>query len=617
MRLFVSILFLFCFVLSLAAFEAVRNEIGIPYYEQQGYHGAGVILGVVDDVDITLNDFRDPATGHTRIIAYKRYYLNEQGVGQWDIWDSVRIDSLLAADYTYNQYHDFDTTTLFHHRKNDHGTIIAGIMGGNGTTLQADGITQTGVMGVCPASRFIIVSRPYDSSLYFIDSIAQRYGLPWSSNISWTIGPENEVKMLTGVGKPGKVVVAAAGNNNFKNTRKIVFAPGDTLKSLTFDPTPLDSHIVGTIGHTTYYFYMTSFNLVYTGGHAFKTQFRTQYAEKKEFAFTDSMTGDSSWYLRGDATASTFEEFKVRKYHITHQQFDFYIQAPRTGNWYVDFIKGADPIEPETLELSFTWKVDNYQPYGEVALGTNDISRHTMVDFALLDELITVGGNVHGIIDGSRDTVGDICYYSGVGPSFNDRIKPDLVAPAHGMDVLAVHNLSSMVSLVFFGTSFSAPLAAGAAALLLEEDSTRDAAQIKAILTERAVANEFSGTLPNEVWGYGILNLDPSKTDQERMTVPRVSAPLFFAQPNPFNPETVFRFSLEQVRAGERLKGCLRVFNVQGALVADISKSFRQGALRSGQGTVRWDASGLASGVYFAELVLPSRRLSTRLLYLR
>jgi hypothetical protein len=65
------------------------------------------------------------------------------------------------------------------------------------------------------------------------------------------------------------------------------------------------------------------------------------------------------------------------------------------------------------------------------------------------------------------------------------------------------------------------------------------------------------------------------------------------ATPNPFNPETVFRFSLPN-----RCLVSLEVYNVLGQRVATLAS----GEYAPGHHEVRWNAEAHASGVYFARL---------------
>jgi hypothetical protein len=235
-----------------------------------------------------------------------------------------------------------------------------------------------------------------------------------------------------------------------------------------------------------------------------------------------------------------------------------------------------------------------------------------MVDFAMLDQVISVGGNYHSTIGDTNYQAGDICYYSGAGPTFDGRLKPDLVAPGHGMAIVTTTVPDAMTSLVFFGTSFSAPLVAGACALLLQEDATLDAEEIKSILFARAKSNAFSGALPNPVWGHGILNLEPESTRILSALSPEAPEPILAVYPNPFNAQTTITCRLPRGFSGTP---ALRIFDFNGRVTANLTDRVPRRA-RS-RFTVAWNATGLASGVYIARLGTGSRILTKKLILIR
>ena len=53
------------------------------------------------------------------------------------------------------------------------------------------------------------------------------------------------------------------------------------------------------------------------------------------------------------------------------------------------------------------------------------------------------------------------------------------------------------------GTSFAAPVVSGLAARILSTRPTLDAIQVRNMLINSALADAFTGPVPNERWGYG------------------------------------------------------------------------------------------------------------------
>ena len=94
---------------------------------------------------------------------------------------------------------------------------------------------------------------------------------------------------------------------------------------------------------------------------------------------------------------------------------------------------------------------------------------------------------------GAVNGIGNLAGFSSVGPTYDRRVKPDVVAP--GVGVLAAKARMN-------GTSFSAPLVAGCAALVLSRhrswtsEAVRDAITMSASRAER----------PDSRYGWGIVN---------------------------------------------------------------------------------------------------------------
>ncbi len=119
--------------------------------------------------------------------------------------------------------------------------------------------------------------------------------------------------------------------------------------------------------------------------------------------------------------------------------------------------------------------------------------------------VLTVGCH-DGNYDGSRERL--CSSYSGRGPSRAVMKKPDLVAP--GTHIFAASAKCRRYNKGYFfsyepksGTSFAAPLVAGAAALLLEKDPTASPGE----LMRRLCYTARDLSLPWGVQGWGMLNI--------------------------------------------------------------------------------------------------------------
>jgi serine protease AprX len=101
---------------------------------------------------------------------------------------------------------------------------------------------------------------------------------------------------------------------------------------------------------------------------------------------------------------------------------------------------------------------------------------------------------------GAVDRTGIRASFSSIGPTFDNRIKPEIAAM--GLGTISANSDGTIVAVS--GTSFSAPLVAGLAAGLIQAHPTKSAWEIMKSI-------QLSGTLvsnPNVNLGYGIPNFD-------------------------------------------------------------------------------------------------------------
>jgi len=85
---------------------------------------------------------------------------------------------------------------------------------------------------------------------------------------------------------------------------------------------------------------------------------------------------------------------------------------------------------------------------------------------------------------------------------------------------------------------------------------------------------------------------------------------LFPAYPNPFNPVTRMRFNIP-VETQHAIS--LQVFDVNGRPIVSLVNK----VLQAGQHEIEWSASGVPSGVYFAELVSGNYRQVQKLVLMK
>ena len=137
-----------------------------------------------------------------------------------------------------------------------------------------------------------------------------------------------------------------------------------------------------------------------------------------------------------------------------------------------------------------------------------------------------------------------IAHYSSRGPVSPFYIKPDIVAPGTYINTTDINNTYNLTS----GTSFAAPHASGAAALLLQSNPNLDNTALKSILLTTAVSvydgygNEFS------LHESGTGRLDIKKAYNAKLII---TPPNFVAIASPDSPNVTQNLHLDMINSSE------------------------------------------------------------------
>ena len=185
---------------------------------------------------------------------------------------------------------------------------------------------------------------------------------------------------------------------------------------------------------------------------------------------------------------------------------------------------------------------------------------------------------------------------SSVGPTADNRIKPDLAALGSGVKVVKANGQISTSS----GTSLAAPLVTSLAAGLMQKYPDLSNKQLIALLRQTASqAND-----PDSLLGYGIPNFQAVVNFQEQTVQTRP----FEIFPNPLKDDTLTISPSDP----EVIRSCdIEIISAQGQIL--------------GRDTVHFDwlnrdykttLSGLASGIYYIRVFHDKRRHTFRLVKL-
>ena len=205
---------------------------------------------------------------------------------------------------------------------------------------------------------------------------------------------------------------------------------------------------------------------------------------------------------------------------------------------------------------------------------------------------------------GAVNSEGDIAYFSSHGPTYDGRIKPEVCA--RGVSTWCV-NANSDSYRTASGTSLSAPLVSGAAAVILSAHPDWTPMQVR----EAMMMTSDRVDTPDNDYGYGVIDV-MAAIDYETSAIDENSFPDEFSilkiYPNPFNPTTTMQF-----KVGTDGHTSLHVYDITGHLVETIINE----KLMAGDHYYKWDASGLSSGIYFIHINLPTGNITQKITYLK
>ena len=505
--------------LDLSVPETGADLLHAGYFNGTSYKGNGVIVLIYDTgIDWRHLDFRNPSdTTKSRILAI------------WDQTDtqgggSAPSGFAYGKEWTQTQIEDeFDGSpaNVVREKDNDgHGTHVAGTAAGNGFSgskkfigmaPEADIIAVKGGEGSFSEARMI-------DGLTYAANKASQFGKPIVVN--WSIGGQQgphdgtrgyEVAVDNFVTTPGHVVVISAGNDGASpiHFSGSVAVSGTTSVSINV---PAYTPTAG------------------TNNDQFILDIWLKASTATVTATITSPTGITySAGAGGSAPDVSDGTIELYNYIPSGVDVDRNIQlwvhdatasVPKTGTWTLTLSNPATSIDFDG------WLSSRSVGSALVTVaGANTTSTVAMPGTA--NHGITVGSYVTKwawpSADGNNyaytgtDRTADISTFSSLGPTRDGRIKPDISAPGQGImaTLSADADTAYQTSRVFpdrkhwllQGTSMAAPHVTGAVALLLQADPSLTANQIKTLFTSTANTDSYTGSIPNNTWGYGKLDV--------------------------------------------------------------------------------------------------------------
>jgi subtilisin family serine protease len=507
--------------------NAIRN---VPPPAFTGQTGIGVVIGDVDTgIDLGHADFKH-TDGTTRLLS---------------LWDQTAATGTPPPGFTYGAEYSAAQINAGAAPETDpdgHGTHVMGIAGGNGSAT-GNGFPAYTYVGMAPEADLIMVKTTF-STAAIVDGVnyvfqrAAALGKQAVVNLSLgtqngphdgTYGFDTMVNALTG---PGRIVVCSAGNSGADNMHGQLDLNGVTPLTMTLS-VPAYTRNAGT---------QNDF-MLFTGWYDGLDQMSLTIISPTGITVGPILPGTSS-------TGNNTTDGYINAFNATtappNGDNELYVEifdatanrAPSPGTWQFRFTP---------ISLGSPGIVDMYLyqsqlgAAGALAKWVQGLAFGGVVGTpGCADSVITVGAHVTKdcwtALDGNtycwnpHPTLGTIASFSSQGPRRDGALKPDLTAPGFGVTSArsSLYNpptaliAQDNVHYVEAGTSMSAPHVTGAVALLLArpEWSGKSPSQIKARLRSTARTDGFTGSVPNNVWGYGKLNIQAAAAPLLVLTVP-------------------------------------------------------------------------------------------------
>lgn len=452
-----------------------------------GFHGKGVIVGVVDmsSLDVTHHGFRAPDLKHGSRVLY--YWVQRpddlnapgqtpaqadaafSGLDRGRLYTRQAIDAALA--HGGGAYGSQPGQIAAKPGLHEHGTHVAGVAAGNGR--QSDWTQKAVHVGAAPEADLIYVrlnfepgsTLPWDTAfedalmegIDFILRAAQKHDMPVAVNVSMAthLGAHNGASLLdqwcdNKLNSYGsRCIVCAAGNGNDDKgfQRGTIAAGGEAAVALEVHPWLSDAALL---------------DVWYSGP---ELEFRFEHGNEVKGWFTAGQEYDAQTQGFVDMHKVSVERDAEPGGGLRNLRFTIVIPNAQ---------KYSDKIA-----MPWTIRLRNAASDGAVlyhawtglqaesgSLGGAKAHELTLADTGCAKAVLTVGS----CTPSTPKKPEPVTAYSGAGPTLDGRIKPEIVAVG-GTDSVPVVTTESDLKSGYvgdWGTSMAAPLVTGAVALLFE-----------------------------------------------------------------------------------------------------------------------------------------------------
>jgi len=541
----------------------------------QAYDGTGVIVGIMDSgIDFNHPDFKH-SNGDTRIhFIWDQTQSSGSSIPQpynYGIeWTAAQINASVCTHNDLPQY--------------GHGTHVSGTAAGNGSAVgKFEGAAPKADLIVVAINFNNVVNNVYADAVNYLFTKANSLGKPCVINAS--VGnydgshdaTDLEAQLIKNMvtAQNGRVLVAAAGNaGHVKWHVKTTLTSTDTLFTWFVSGGPIEEYFL--------YADTNDIKNVQTSIGSSRPGF-SDIGRIPFHAYNYALNGEQVDTLKNSSN-NRIGIIKTNASINTFGVYELYYKI------LVDSLNYKWRIESKGLGKHDAWNFDFVSSGLPTATVYPKMPQHVMPDtistivsgFQCSNEIITVGNyinlnkwtDVTNTTQTTTEVPGKIKETSSQGPTRNAIIKPDISATGAnvfssmpiGLQTFLITNAPSAVAQGSMhvqggGTSASAPVVAGLAALYLQAFPNATNQQVKQAIMNCAYTDGFTGTVPNNIYGYGKLDGMAAMLCTIFTGVNSIALKSELkAYPNPFHEKVELQFE-------SNIKGTLCVYDITGKCI--------------------------------------------------